>query len=174
MLDKFPGEEENREKDLIIARCPFLRVFAYGFSGDDYPFWFEKVQSMMVAARDNAIVFVGDEKVEKDLRTFFNVSENQKIFDSSLQKGTKAGLVLSLLLIGREIGNETDANFFIDELTDQLFNMNVLNDNGVLGYAEYRMYVDEVVKCGAIWKNEMETEVQDVWKEEISKLNLDF
>lgn len=169
-MPEFPDETENREKDMIIARCPYLRAFMDDYAEKDFDMWQKMVEKELVVKRDEIILEVGVKKADKDLNVYYRVSEEYRIFNPDYDKKTKGGLVLSLLYIGYEIGKAENVALFTDDVTTQLLLLGALNKNNV---TDPRDYIKEIMKCGVLWKKELGDDLQDVWKNAIEKLDYD-
>jgi hypothetical protein len=165
MLEKFPGEEENREKDFIIARSPLLRMFIDKYSQTDSEMWVKMITKTFLEKRNEIIDLVGTKIVEKDVNVHLKVAKEYNVFTTD-DVNTKVALILCFCWMGYEIGEKTKVDLFRDDIIETLYIFDVINET-----EETEIYVNEVIQTGVTWRAEIENDAPDEFKDFFSKID---
>lgn len=160
-------EIEGDPRKLILDRCPLLRIFLDPYAKHDSDLWVDMLEKEMVSIRDAVIEVVGTKKANKELNAVYRDSEEFGIFAPKLERTSKAGLALSLILIGFELEDIEEAQMFLGDITDRLYEIGALNEDEV---ADPYDFVGEVLYSGMLLKEEVGNDVPEVWRKFIRTL----
>lgn len=129
-MPEFPDEKENREKDFILARNPFLRVFIDPVLEVDKDEWLQRMSDLYETKVGEMIEAVGAMEVEKRIKALEKKATLDGSFPPDTDEIQKDNLVKTLTLIGYEVGREGEVMSFFGEIYDRLIQFRMLEYSG--------------------------------------------
>ncbi|HKC04415.1 MAG TPA: hypothetical protein VKC54_00920 [Patescibacteria group bacterium] len=148
---------ENKRRDAIIAQSPLLKVFIEEDLEIGPDEWLRKLDEVFLEKRDKMISEVPAELMDKDLNIYFRRSKKDHIFNEETQDSTRLALIACFAWMGYEIGNEKEVDLFVEDVLDQIYQFNIVNEG-----IESDDFVREVMMLGAEWKKKKdETPLDD-------------
>lgn len=145
-MPEFPDEEENRQKDYIVAKSPVLRVLLDPIAETDRDVWTEMVESACDSIRASVESSVDEEVVEEDFGLLREEFPGDDIFPENTEEEQEKNLFETLAFIGFEIGDEGEAFAVFGDIYERLALFGLVQPT-----KDAAGFVYKAIGCGVNW-----------------------
>ena len=168
MFDRF-DDRNGKLRGQIVARSPLLRAFVDDvlyFS--DSTVWLTNLRILFLGKAEDMLKIVDNGKMDQDLNVYSKLANDLVFFSHSLKQETRGEVVAMLLFMGFEIGNQIDVDLFKNDILHRLNSESLLSDT-----VDNIILVEEIMKCGASWGENIGNELPDDVKDALSRIDFD-
>lgn len=159
--------ESQRSREQILEESPLLKAFTDPFINNSFDLWNEMLKEILSLKCNEARLVLKMSTIQKDINDLYEGLNLPTVFRPETKEDARNGFLMNFSLLGYEIGDDDDAEMFIEDMVKPLLVMNAVYD-----IPETRECIRKALRCGVTLRYEVENELPAVFNDAIAKLDL--